>query len=126
MIQVNERYAIRIEELHSVAPHTEMLVVAVLDNGSRQPLLSRDQAREFFRQALLSESAAMYEYRREVAQIRSVTPPMSSGPYPLFSVSFDVTFDFNRERRVTPHVMTYFDAANEIRIRLATAEDVPS
>ena len=125
VIRIDEYYAIRVGPLpSSVAPHSEMLVTPMLDNGPRQPVLSRDHARKFFRLALDWNDPMVREGRKQLAQVRFMTRTMFSETLPDESANFDVTYtDFDGKTYTTPHVLTYLDEPIRIRIRLATAAD---
>jgi hypothetical protein len=124
VVRIGDFHSIRIDLSSPVAPHSEMLVSPSIDNGHRVTLANRDHAQIFFRLALKWESAAMEEFRKQHARIVSVTRSTTPTPLPDVSVSFNVTYlDFDRRRYAIPHTLTYFDATNEIQIRLATSED---
>lgn len=120
-IRVGEYDAIRIELPSSVAPHSGIFVTPMIEHGKRKPLASREHAQKFFRLGLDWDNPIAREGRRQRALLRTIYPV----PVPDEAIPFNVTYeDFDSKSYTTPHVLTYFDADNEIRIRLATAADL--
>lgn len=125
VIWLTEAYAIRFEPIERIASHDDFVWTPVLDNGPRQAASSQRHIVAFVRAAMGLQTPEARRLRRHLRQAEELQRLMTFEPRPpdliaKFSIAYT---DFDGKSYSTPHVLTYADDAEEIRIRLATTTD---
>jgi hypothetical protein len=121
VIWINEAFAIRFESIERIASHDDFVWTPILDNGPRQPAKSQRHIVAFIRAAMGLQTPEARELRRHLRQAEELHRLMTFEPRPpdliaKFSIAYT---DFDGKAYSTPHVLTYVDDTEEIRIRLA-------